>query len=152
MPQLLFKRELFEAIKSGKKTTTLRRWKSCHIAAGDRVKVPGVGWLKIRVCETIKLSQLKSADARADGFASLADLHAALDRFYPDQKGDGKAWYRIAFDLESLPSQASDSLKEKIKARPAKAGANGVARHRLATRIRAELDKAVQRSRSLLSL
>jgi hypothetical protein len=148
MPQLLFKREFFDAIRRGSKTTTLRRWKSCHIEAGDRVKAPGVGWLRIRICESVKLSQIKAADAKADGFDSLADLHAALDRFYPDQKGDGKSWYRLAFELEKPIAHSAEPAKAAGK----KKTTTNAVRKRLATRIRAELDKAVQRSRSLLSL
>jgi hypothetical protein len=143
MPLLLFKREFYDAIRRGDKTTTLRRWKSPIVAAGNRVNSPRVGWLRILACDRVKLADLKSADAKADGFESLAALHETLDRIYPDQKGDGKSWYRVEFELEKSPEPAEP--KEK----PPKLDAD---RARLAQRIRTALDKAVQRSRRLVLL
>lgn len=147
MPQLLFKKEFFDAIRRGRKTTTLRRWKSCWLEAGGRAHVPGLGWLRIISCDRAQLEKLTRADARADGFDSLAQLHAALQRLYPDQKGDGKQWFRVVFQLErdgQVPAPPADKKSRR--------GLAGKQKTRLARRIRDELDKAVRRSGSLFPL
>ena len=147
MPQLLFKKEFFDAIRRGRKTTTLRRWKSCWLAAGSRVHTPGLGWLRIISCDNAKLEKLTRADARADGFDSLAKLHATLERLYPDQKQDGKQWFRIVFQLERDGQAPAPAADKKLRR-----GLAGKAKTRLARRIRVELDKAVRRSGSLFPL
>jgi hypothetical protein len=162
MPQLLFKREFFDAIRRGRKTTTLRRWKSCWLEAGARAFSPGLGWLRIVSCEGAKLEKLTAADARADGFASLAKLHATLARLYPDQKRDGKQWYRVVFELERdgqapVPTRLDTRRGGGLSRHPTTQTGRGQNEHqkqktRLARRIRVELDKAVQRSGSLFPL
>jgi hypothetical protein len=132
VPQILFKRRFIDAIRRGQKTTTLRRWKSCHVRAGTVASSPGVGWLTILSCREISLKELTAADAQADGFKSLKDLMATLAEFYPDQKSDGRKWYRVEFRHETKAPPSSQD-----------------ARKRLVRRIRDELDKAVRRSGSL---
>jgi hypothetical protein len=144
MPQINFKKQFADAIRQGTKTTTLRRWKTCKLSPGDRAYSMGIGWLRIRAAEPIELSALKEADARTDGFESLVELRAMLKRLYPDQRGDGKRWYRIAFDLAEAKPRASIAKPRKRLGSGAKA--------RLARRIRAELDKAVRRSGLLFPL
>jgi hypothetical protein len=144
MPQLLFKRQFFDAIREGRKTTTLRRWKSCAISAGDRATTPGLGELKIVDCRRVELEALRETDAKADGFASLSDLHDVLRRLYPNQKGDGKHWYKITFAVVSGSAKPAKPKAAKMGVRSQKA--------RLAKRVRAELDKAVRRNGSLLAL
>jgi hypothetical protein len=146
MPQLLFKKEFFDAIRRGRKTTTLRRWKSCWMQPGSRVHSPRLGWLRIVSVDPAKLEKLTKSDARADGFASLAQLRQALQRFYPDQKHDGKQWYRVVFQLES------DGQPIPAEAKPEPQRLGGKDKTRLARRIRAELDKAVRRSGSLFPI
>jgi hypothetical protein len=148
MPQLLFKKEFFDAIRSGRKTTTLRRWKSCWLEQGSRVHCPGVGWLRILSCDSAELAKLTRADARADGFTSLAQLRRTLKRLYPDQTGDGKRWYRVQFQLESNGQPVEPAPVAKPKAPRLR----GKDKTRLARRIRADLDKAVRRSGSLFPL
>ena len=101
MPQILFKRQFIDAIRRGEKTTTLRRWKSCHLSAGSRAFAPGVGWLRILSCDEIKLKDLTCDDARADGFASLTALLTTLGKIYPKHKSDGRSWYRVVFQPET---------------------------------------------------
>jgi hypothetical protein len=144
MPQILFKREFHDAIRSGRKTTTLRRWKSCRLAEGDLATCPGIGTLRIKNCREVQLKQLNDSDAVADGFESLAQLLAVLKKLYPKAKADGKQWYRIAFTLEEA----------KTSQRPIKTPKSSLRsdQMRLAERIRAELDKAVQRNGSYLPI
>jgi hypothetical protein len=151
MPRLNFKRQFCQAVLGGQKTTTLRRWKRCALEAGDRVHSKGIGWLRIGSCEAVQLSKLSGKDARADGFASLRELFAVLKRIYPNQKGDGKKWYRVVFSLEKRAHRAPTENGQITAKKPApKLG--GEAKARLARRIQDELDKAVRRSRSLAPL
>jgi hypothetical protein len=124
--QILFKKEFHAAILAGRKTTTLRRWRSCKLKPGDRVRVPGVGELTLSAVESVRWEDLTEADAKADGFETLAELNKVIARIYPDMEGDGKAWFRIRFGAPP-PSRMAQ----------------------LAGAVRAELDKAVQKSRSL---
>lgn len=139
MPQILFKRRFIDAIRRGDKTTTLRRWKSCRLRRGARVSVPGAGWLKILSCKPIKLKDLTDKDAQADGFTSLKDLLVTLGQLYPDQKSDGRKWYRVVFRHEEQEAGFSAYSPQD-------------ARTRLAKRIRDDLDKAVRSSGSLFPL
>ncbi len=163
MPQLLFKRQFLDSIRRGIKTTTLRRWKYARVHPGSRARVAGVGWLKILSCNRINQADLTPADARADGFASLQDLLDTLRKIYPKQDGDGRHLYRVAFRCEEpapAPAQ-TPKVAAKAKTRPSAPAHNKptpaatpkkTARKRLATRIRADLDKAVRQSGSLFTL
>lgn len=152
MPQILFKREFFDAIRSGRKTTTIRRWKRCSLYAGVRATSPGLGALRIIACDRVDLNKLKDADARADGFGSLEEMHRVVRRIYPKLNGDGREWYRIEFQL--MPAAEKNHSIEKKPEKQPKNEKNSVhgknQRRSLARRIRAELDKAV-RQHGLLS-
>jgi hypothetical protein len=101
MGQLLFKKCFVEPIRSGRKSTTLRRWASPRVVAGERCFSRGVGWLMIDSVEPIdSLDSLTDADARADGFDDLRQMKEALRRIYPDTEGDGRSWFRVAFRLD----------------------------------------------------
>jgi hypothetical protein len=103
MALLLFKKEFRAAIREGRKRTTLRRWKVARVRAGSRAFAPGVGWLVIEEVESIEhLRLLKIEDARADGFASRAQMTRALRELYPAKmcREDGRMWFRVRFRLE----------------------------------------------------
>jgi hypothetical protein len=152
MSQLLFRREFIDAILGGRKTTTLRRWKSRRVKAGTLAFSPNVGWLRIIACEVVQLNDLREADAKADGFPSLAELLHKLSQIYPENGDDGRAWYRVAFRFEKdsppklPPLKATPSAKKRrhLKKQPA--------RKALARRIRDELDNRVEQKGSLFSL
>jgi len=126
LPLLQFKKTFKPAILEGRKTTTLRRWRSCKWRPGDRVTTPGVGALVLESVDQVQWDMLTDADARADGFASLAELAATIRRIYPKLDGDGKAWFKLKFHCEAV------GLRQK-----------------LAAMVRAELDKAVRGNGSL---
>lgn len=130
MPQLLFKKAFHAAILRGSKTTTLRRWRTCRVRAGDHVNVSSIGRLLIESVQSVRWESLTDADAKADGFASLVELNQVITRLYPNLESDGKSWFRVRFRME----------------KPADLGTQ--ARKQLARSIRAELDKAVHASRS----
>jgi hypothetical protein len=126
MARILFKKPFHRAILEGRKTTTLRRWRTCRLRAGDRVFSPGVGELVLQAVEPIEWATLTDDDAVSDGFASLTELNRMIRRIYPNLDGDGKTWFRLRFGPPP----------------------NGK-RHRLASAVRAELDKAVRGNGSL---
>jgi hypothetical protein len=97
MPQLFFKRHLQEAIRSGAKRTTIRRWARPMMQAGQRAYAPGLGWLAIESVEPLELDRLSDDDARADGVPSAVELRDLLYSLYPDHAEDGKSWFRVAF-------------------------------------------------------
>jgi hypothetical protein len=135
MSLIFFDKRYVQAILRGEKTTTLRRWKSRRVRPGGRALAPGVGWLKILACDPVALSDLTEADAQADGFGSLKELFETLAQIYPNQKGDGRQWFRVVFSRSrnrSTPPQA--------------------VRKRVVRQIRADLDKAVRLTRSLSPL
>jgi len=73
------------------------------------VFAPGLGWLNISAVNSIELSDLNDGDARADGFATAGALRAALDELYPDHRHDGKLWFRVVFEPDSLmPARTGD--------------------------------------------
>jgi len=95
---LLFKRKFQEAIRSGRKTRTVRLWRGRHVRPGDVHFAPGVGYLRVLAVEEVTLDELTEEDARADGFTSLTALKAELDRLYAQAARGSRRWYRIAFE------------------------------------------------------
>ena len=94
---LLMKKEFFDAIRRGRKTTTLRYWRWLHIRAGSVHTVRGLGKVRIEAAHEIAPADLTDADARADGFADLASLHRTLQEIYPPTKREGRKLYQIRF-------------------------------------------------------
>jgi len=155
MPQLFFKKIFLDAIRTGRKTTTLRRWAKCRIHPGDRVYVLRLGWLAIGMVEVIEFHALGDTDAKADGFASLAELKNAMDEIYPDHKRDGKRWYRIHFEWDAeavIPAKGKRRRKikkiSKVKViyRPEIKLIKPAEKSKLAGFMRIQLDKAVAAS------
>ena len=110
MGQLFFKKPLQQAIRDGRKRTTIRRWKAGKpgMRAGQRVYSPGLGWLTIDGVEPVELESLVDADARADGFDTAAGLRDVLLSLYPHHAADGKRWFRVSFQVAALaPARAS---------------------------------------------
>jgi hypothetical protein len=94
---LLMKKEFFDAIRTGTKTTTLRYWLRQMVKAGQVHSVRGLGHVKIEQILPVQLDELSQADALADGFTSLEQLLAVLDSIYPPEKRLGRRLYRITF-------------------------------------------------------
>jgi hypothetical protein len=126
MGQLFFKKPLQEAIREGRKRTTIRRWARPLVRAGAEAFAPGVGWLAIESVESVDLERLSDADALADGFDSHAGLMAALHTLYPDQAGDGKQWFMIRFSVaRGLERKANRDAPARVVSppRPRRGGA-----------------------------
>ena len=107
MGQLFFKKPLQEAIREGRKRTTIRQWDRARLRAGEEAFAPGLGWLAVERVDAIELSRLREADAHADGFASLRELRKALRDLYPGRATDGKHWFRVSFTLSRLIERAN---------------------------------------------
>jgi hypothetical protein len=119
MGQLFFKKPLQDAIRQGRKRTTIRRWRAGApgLRAGQRVFSPGLGWLTIEGVEPVDLDALGDTDARADGFDTAAGLREVLLALYPAHAADGKRWFRVAFQVATLSTPARKAPLEK-KPRP----------------------------------
>lgn len=94
---LLMKREFFDAIKAGTKTTTLRYWRWAMVKPGTVHNVRGLGQVRIDDVKIVDFASLKKADAQADGFANLAELRLALEMIYPPDKRTGRKLYLVRF-------------------------------------------------------
>jgi len=108
MGQFFFKKHFQDAIRSGRKQTTIRRWDRPMFRTGERVFSPGLGWLTIGTVEVVELEKLGDADAQADGFETVAALRQVLLTFYPNHAIDGKRWFRIGFTLAQGESPRSN--------------------------------------------
>ena len=99
---LLMKKKFFDPIRRGLKTTTLRLWRTRRVSPGQVHTVPGLGRVRIEAVELVALGELSAADARADGFASLAALRRVLRELYPALRGRraaGRQLHRVHFRL-----------------------------------------------------
>ena len=102
---LLFKREFFDAIRSGAKTTTVRYWRPSHAGrfqVGQLLRPPFLdGRLRVEAVEPIRLTDLTDGDASADGFADLDVMLARLRELYPELLSPapppGRRLFRIRF-------------------------------------------------------
>lgn len=104
---LLFKKCFYEAIRSGRKTTTLRYWKSPRVRPGSVHAVPHLGRLSIESVDPVDPESLSDADARDDGFDSAQALRDALSDMYPPEKRVGRTLYRVRFAF--IPASGQDS-------------------------------------------
>ena len=100
MGQLFFKKHFQDAIRAGRKSTTIRRWDKPALKAGERAFSPGLGWLLIEAVDLVELDRLNETDAAADGFKTATEMRKLLRSLYPGHKTDGKQWFRVRFVLQ----------------------------------------------------
>jgi hypothetical protein len=100
---LLFKKKYLAAIRSGRKTQTIRLWKYRRMRTGQRSYIPGAGYIRVTAVEEVQLHELSDEDARRDGFETAGQLRAEITRLYCEQLAAGHRAYRITFHL--LPPQ-----------------------------------------------
>src|SRR5208337_3312580 len=101
---LLFKKRFLDAIRSGRKTQTIRLWPHRRMRAGQRSYIPGAGYIRVTAVDEVRLEDLTDADARPDGFETADLLRAEISLLYPEQLAAGHRAYRIVFEL--LPNEA----------------------------------------------
>lgn len=94
---LMFKKCYFEAIRAGAKTATLRYWSRRMVKPGSVHLAPGLGRLRIESVQPRRLEDLTEADARDDGFDSVAQLRAALAELYADDARRSRSLYQVRF-------------------------------------------------------
>ena len=106
---LLLKRHLVELVRRGKKRQTIRLWSKPLLRVGQISYTPGLGKMKITAIDQLpSLNALTEADAKADGFDSLAALKAEIKKIYgpdisrilnaPRPTTPPRRIYRIQFD------------------------------------------------------
>lgn len=104
---LLMKKQFFDAIRTGRKTSTIRYWRRAMVAAGSVHNIRGLGRIRIDRIRPIRLHELTAADVRDDGFETLAALKHTLREMYPARSsGDRRRLYQIHFTF--LPEAASN--------------------------------------------
>jgi hypothetical protein len=111
----LFKKKFMPAIRGGQKTQTIRLWKVCRMRAGQRSYIPGAGYIRVVSVEPVELAELTDADARPDGFESVAELRRELETLYADQLADGHRAYRVRFQLFSSDEQAAARAERQAR-------------------------------------
>lgn len=94
---LLMKKKFFDAMRSGRKTTTLRYWQRRNVRPGSTHRVPGFGRVHIDSVEEVGFEDLTVADAHADGLADLASLRREIEALYPAEQRRARTLYRIRF-------------------------------------------------------
>lgn len=110
---MLFKMDTLAAVREGRVTLALRRWKRPTVKAGGRLLTP-IGELAIDTVEPIALADITEADAHAAGFADLAAARAAV------ASGEGEV-HRIGFHLAgadpriALRADAAGDLAEPLE-------------------------------------
>jgi hypothetical protein len=96
---LLFKKRFLDAIRSGRKTQTIRLWRHRKMRAGQRSYIPGAGYIRIDAVEEVQLADLTDDDARPDGFPSAVELRAEIAALYPKELAAGHRAFRIVFHI-----------------------------------------------------
>ncbi len=102
------KKQFFDAIRRGAKTTTLRYWRRPMVRPGSVHKVRGLGYLHVERAEPVEFAHLSDADAHADGFASLAELRDALHVMYPPEKRKDRRLFLVQFRYKGPLEAFSD--------------------------------------------
>ena len=109
---MLFEQRLWSGLADGSVTVTFRRWRRPRAAPGGRHRTPA-GVLAVDAVAEVDPAAITEDDARAAGFASLAELLRRLDRH-----GDGPVW-RVDFhhagaDPREALRQADDLPDEEV--------------------------------------
>ena len=94
---LLIKKQFFDAIRSGEKTSTLRYWRRPMVCAGSVHSVRGLGVLRVDDVLAIRADDVTDADAQADGLANRVELAALLAELYPPSQRRQRELYKVTF-------------------------------------------------------
>jgi hypothetical protein len=96
---LLFKKKFLAAIRSGRKTQTIRLWSHRRMRAGQRSYIPGAGYIRVTAVDEVQLDELTDEDARLDGFETAGELLGEIRQLYGEQLAGGHRAYRVAFEV-----------------------------------------------------
>ena len=132
-----FKKEYKPLIVSGRKTQTVRIWKprrgyvksgsAAYLRAGQVVKSPGLGRLRIDEVVELKLNQLTREDARLDGFKSKAEMLATIRKIYKLKQTDNPTCYRVRFKYLG-DDKVRDGSRSASRIQPTKPNTPGMAK------------------------
>ena len=111
LPVLLFKKKFLPAIRSGKKTQTIRMWTHRRMKPGQRSYIPGAGYIRIESVDQIELTSLTDEDAQRDGFDTAEGLRAEIEALYTDCPVKSRHAYRVCFAV--LPPKEQMKLKKQ---------------------------------------
>ena len=105
---LLMKKQFFEAIRTGTKTTTLRYWRRPMVRAGSVHSVRGLGAVRVDDLQVIDFDDITDADACADGLSGRAELTTVLAELYPPSQRAERTLYKVTFTYlgQASPSNA----------------------------------------------
>ena len=109
---LLFKKKFLDAIRSGRKTQTIRLWKYPKMRAGQRSYIPGAGYIRVTAVDEVSLDSLTDDDARRDGFDNAAGLRAEIAALYPRQLAEGQRVFRIVFACSHPSSRRKNPSRD----------------------------------------
>jgi hypothetical protein len=101
---MLFEQRLWAGLADGTVTVTFRRWRRPRARPGAIHRTPA-GVLAVDAVTVVDPAAISEDDARAAGFASLAELRRRLDRH-----GDG-AVYRV--DFHHAGSDPREALRQR---------------------------------------
>jgi hypothetical protein len=76
---LLFQKRFHAGLKDGTVTLTFRRWNKPHVKPGGRYRVHPIGVVEVSGVTEVPLSAVPERDARAAGFAGVAEMKAWLE-------------------------------------------------------------------------
>ena len=96
---LLFKKKFLPAIRRGEKTQTIRLWSHRRMKPGQASYIPGVGHIRIRAVDEVRLDDLTDEDARPDGFATADEMRAEIHQLYGESLPAGYRAFRVVFEL-----------------------------------------------------
>lgn len=111
---LLFKKRFLDAIRSGRKSQTVRVWRRCRMKAGQKSYIPGVGYIRINAVDRVELDELTDEDAALDGFDTAELLRAEIRQLYPEPQSSEWQTYRIRFRLMT-PEEAAEAKASRRK-------------------------------------
>ena len=98
---MLFEQRFWPLIADGSVTMTFRRWRRRQVLAGRRYRTPG-GIVEVEAVDVVTPEDVTDADARRSGFASAAEVVAAL-------RGDASLpVYRVRFHLVDEPDPRAE--------------------------------------------
>jgi hypothetical protein len=117
---LLLKKRYFDAVLRGDKVTTLRFWRRPCVRPGSIHLVPGLGRARILNVSPVRLQDIGEEDARADGFASLRALRAAMKSLYPRRDRAGRTLYLVRFVFLGKSSQPRPRKRKPADSLPGK--------------------------------
>src|SRR3990170_5723101 len=98
---MLFEQRFWEPIVTGEVTVTFRRWKRRQVVAGHRYRTPR-GMIEVTEVDVVSEEEIRSRDAKAGGYPSVAALVADL-RGTPDLP-----LYRIRFHAVDGPDPRAE--------------------------------------------